>query len=109
HAYGFDQLTAQYGLDGRGQTIAIIDAYDDPTIASDLRHFDQTFGLPDPPSFLKVNQFGGRTLPPPAQEAGQFEETSLDVEWAHAIAPAANILLVEANTLSRADTATAIA
>src|SRR5262245_8009067 len=48
HAYGFDRLSFDNGTvaaDGRGQTIAIVDAYDDPNINDDLRVFDQTFGL----------------------------------------------------------------
>src|SRR5439155_12576916 len=61
HAYSYDQLN----LDGSGQTIAIVDAYDNPTIANDLRVFDRTLGLPDPPSFVKVNQSGGSRLPAP--------------------------------------------
>src|SRR5262245_213228 len=55
HAYGFDQIVFGGGIvgDGSGQTIAIIDAYDDPNIASDLHQFDLAFGLPDP-AFTKV-------------------------------------------------------
>jgi hypothetical protein len=100
NAYGFDQITFANGTiagDGSGQTIAIVDAYDNPNIANDLSTFDATFGLPDP-SFTKVRQFvGGRA---PRVSAGWSLETALDVEWAHAIAPGANILLVEANTSS---------
>src|SRR3954454_24567870 len=53
HAYGFDRVSFGNGspADGRGQTIAIVDAYAHPNIASDLKVFDQQFGLPDPPSF----------------------------------------------------------
>jgi hypothetical protein len=90
--------------DGSGQTIAIIDAFDDPSfvnstdanfLSSDLHKFDQQFGLPDPPSFKKVAQDGSSNYPSP--DAGWSAEIALDVEWAHAIAPKANILLVEAN------------
>jgi subtilase family serine protease len=102
HAYGFDQLW----LDGRGQTIAIVDAYDDPNIVNDLRTFDRTFGLPDLPRFTKVNQ-SGRTIFPKV-DAGWAGEITLDVEWAHAIAPGANILLVEANSSSLVDLYTAV-
>jgi subtilase family serine protease len=91
HAYGFDQLPP--GLDGTGQTIAIVDAGDDPQIGSDLQAFDQNFGLPDPPSFTKVNEYGGTTF---TGNDSWSLEISLDVEWAHAMAPGANILLVEA-------------
>src|SRR5690348_16350068 len=59
HAYGFDQIViGSVQGDGTGQTIAIIDAYDDPTITTDLQNFDATFGLPAPPSFVKVAQNG---------------------------------------------------
>jgi hypothetical protein len=86
HAYGFDQLTNN----GAGQTIAIVDAYDDPNIGSDLNYFDNYFGLPTA-SFTKYTPQGK-----PATNSGWALEISLDVEWAHAIAPAANIVLEEA-------------
>ena len=107
HAYGFDQISFS-GVqgDGRGQTIAIIDPYDDPNINSDLNVFDSTFGLAAPPSFRKVDQTGGTRYPSPDYRAAG--EISLDVEWAHAIAPAANILLVEANALTYDDLLTAV-
>jgi hypothetical protein len=96
HAYGFDQITFSNGTitgDGSGQTIAIVDAYDDPNVLSDLKAFDQQFNLPDPPSFTKAKQYiFGRG---PSTNSGWALEISLDVEWAHAIAPGANILLVE--------------
>ena len=63
--------------------------------------FDSEFGLPAPPSFMKYNQTGGTTLPPAAPPNpidGWGIEIALDVEWAHAMAPAANIDLVEADT-----------
>ena len=93
--------TARSRATARGTTIAIVDAYDDPNIASDLHQFDLAFGLPDP-TFTKVNQNGGSTLP--AANAGWATEIALDVEWAHAIAPGANILLVEANSANRTPT-----
>jgi subtilase family serine protease len=95
HAYGFDQITFSNGTvqgDGTGQTIAIVDAYDQPNIAGDLATFDAMYGLAAPPSFLKVNQTGGTSYPTADQNWGL--EISLDVEWAHAVAPGANILLV---------------
>ena len=52
HAYGFDQLGKVAGsqaANGAGQTIAIVDAFNDATIAGDLKTFDSTFGLPAPP------------------------------------------------------------
>src|SRR5436309_2595231 len=84
HAYGFDQISLPGGVpgDGSGTTIAIVDAYDDPTIASDLHQFDVQFGLSDP-SFTKVNQSGGTTWP--VADTGWSDEISLDVEWAHAV------------------------
>ncbi len=93
-AYGFSKLS----YDGTGQTIAVVDAYDDPNIAADLRVFDQTFGLSAPPSFVKATPEGMPTSNP--DWAG---EISLDVEWAHAIAPKAKILLVEAASSSVTD------
>src|SRR5665213_1547900 len=99
-AYGFDSVAFSTGssttANGAGQTIAIIDAYNDPNIVSDLGVFDSQFGLGAPPSFKVVNQTGGGTLP--ATDAGWAGEISLDVEWAHAIATGANILLVEAGS-----------
>ncbi len=103
HAYGFDQITFANGTvvgDGSGTTIAIVDAYDDPNIANDLKKFDQTFGLPDP-TFTKVNEYGGTSMP--AANGGWVGEIALDVEWAHAIAPRANILLVEADSAGEGD------
>lgn len=107
------QLRAAYGVngtsfgstpaDGRGQTIAIIDAYDDPNIASDLATFDAAYGIAAPPSFRIVNQSGGTTLPRTDPSQGWEGETALDVEWAHAIAPGANIILVEASSASDND------
>ncbi len=106
-AYGFDQISFGNVVgDGSGQTIAIIDAFDDPSAMNDLQQFDLQFGLPDPPSFQRVAQDGTTNYPPvdpagPGAAAGTWEEEeSLDIEWAHAIAPAANILLVEANDSS---------
>jgi hypothetical protein len=106
HAYGFDQVSFN-GTAGTGAvaTIAIVDAYDDPTIASDLHAFDQQFGLADP-SFTKVNQTGGTSMP--AANTGWAGEISLDVEWAHAVAPGAKILLVEATSASYTDLMTAV-
>jgi hypothetical protein len=92
HAYGFDQQSQ----DGRGITIAIVDAYDAPNILSDLNTFSTQFGLPTTSSglftFTKAYAQGSK----PSANGGWAQETSLDVEWAHAIAPRANILLVEA-------------
>jgi subtilase family serine protease len=86
-------------------TIAIVDAYDDPAAWPDLQKFDQHFGLPDP-AFRKVNQTGGAILP--AANNSWAQEIALDVEWAHTIAPAAAILLVEANSNNFSDLLTAV-
>ena len=97
-AYGFNNIVFAGGVigNGAGQTIAIVDAYNNPNVVSDLHTFDQQFGLADPPSFKVVNQTGGTTLP--SNNRGWASEIALDVEWAHAIAPGANILLVEATS-----------
>ncbi|HEY2587528.1 MAG TPA: S53 family peptidase [Tepidisphaeraceae bacterium] len=108
HAYGFDTVGFSNGVaaDGSGQTIAIIDAYNDPKISSDLTTFDEQFGLSAAPSLKVVNQTGGSTLP--TTDGGWSGEIALDVEWAHAIAPNANILLVEANSSSLTDLMSAV-
>ena len=83
-------------LDGRGRTIAIVDSFGSPTIVRDLATFDRAFGLPPPPSFRILHPAGA---PPPFRPTrlmtGWAFETSMDVEWAHALAPGAGILLVE--------------
>ncbi len=96
HGYGFDQISFGGGVaaDGTGSTIAIVDAFDDPTIGPDLHQFDLQFHLPDPPMTV-VNQTGGSVLP--VANPGWASEIALDVQWSHAIAPKARILLVEAN------------
>jgi subtilase family serine protease len=89
------------GLDGTGQTITIYDAYGSPTLASDLQTFDAYFGIPDLPSFsLTVDPAPAA----PTSDGGSGDtpdwqvETSLDVEYAHAMAPGAKIVLVVAAT-----------
>ena len=124
-AYGVNSI--RFGSitgDGAGQTIAIVDAYDDPGLVdsaasdfstSDLAQFDQAFGLADPPSFTKVNQNGDTSGLPGTDPAGagsssgnwEYEE-AMDVEWAHALAPAASIVLVEADSNSFSDLTSAI-
>lgn len=99
HAYGFDQVTNQ----GAGQTIGIVDAYDDVNAESDLGVFSAQFGLPACTSsngcFRKVYSNGKK----PVANANWAVEIALDVEWAHAIAPKATILLVETPTNSLSD------
>lgn len=86
---------------GSGKTIAIVDAYNAPTAAADLAKFSSQYGLPAA-SFTKVSQTGSTTSLP-ATDAGWALEISLDIEWAHAIAPGAKILLVEASSNSDAN------
>jgi subtilase family serine protease len=102
------QVTMAYGLNaiqfktasgmvrgnGAGETIALIEAYHDPYLAGDLHTFDAAFGLPSSPLFVD-NLAGSVTNP-----AWSLEET-LDVEWVHAIAPGASILVVEAQSQTR--------
>ena len=105
-------------LDGTGQTIVIVDAYGSPTIASDLALFDLVFGIPPPPSFTIVCP-GGHGCPklnpnlinPSSNNLHSVFswtiETSLDVEYAHAMAPGANIVLDVASSSSGSDINTA--
>lgn len=98
-AYDLPPLAAA-GITGTGQTIVVVDSFGSPTITSDLAHFDTYFRLPAPPSFQVIQPAG----PVPAFHArntnrvGWAEETTLDVEWAHVIAPGASIVLVETPT-----------
>jgi subtilase family serine protease len=92
-------LTALYsrGITGKGATIVVVDPYGSPTIAGDLRTFDSEEGIANPPS-LRIIRPAGKV---PAFKqgnagmAGWASETTLDVEYAHTIAPGAKILLVE--------------
>jgi hypothetical protein len=103
-AYQFNQVT----FNGSTETIAIVDAYNDPNIQSDVNTFDNQFsGLP-PITIKVVNQTGGSNLPSADSTGGWELEESLDVEWAHAMAPGANITLVEANSASLSDLMTAV-
>jgi subtilase family serine protease len=103
--YGPSQLQSAYNLtsasaaDGAGRTIAIVDAYNDPTAASDLAAYRSAAGLPAVPSFKVVNQ-NGATSPLPATAPSSDDwtlEESLDLDMASAICPLCNIVLVEAN------------
>src|SRR6266704_1291614 len=108
-AYEFPSTST---LDGTGQTIVIVDAFGSPTVASDLALFDAVFGIPPPPSFTifcgnSPTPLDPSTCPvvninvnPKHDEFGWTIETSLDVEYAHAMAPGANIVLVVASTSS---------
>jgi hypothetical protein len=121
--YSPSQIVSAYGVNdiffngvvgnGAGQTIAIIDAFNDPDILSDANAFSAQFGLPQfngagEPTLKVLNQSGGTALPANSTP-GQWDlEESLDVEWAHAIAPGANIILFEANSSATSDLFTAV-
>jgi subtilase family serine protease len=97
-AYDLAPLYAK-GDTGKGMTIVIVDAYGSPTIKADLAAFDSGFGLAAPPSFKIVAPVG--KIPPwtaSSTRIGWATETTLDVEYSHAIAPGANILLLETPT-----------
>jgi subtilase family serine protease len=99
HAYGFDLIANQ----GAGQTIGIVDAYDDPNAEADLGTFDTQFKLAacttSNSCFRKIYSRGTK----PATNANWAVEIALDVEWAHAIAPQARVILVEAPSNSLSD------
>ncbi|MEA2506885.1 MAG: hypothetical protein QOH48_1503 [Actinomycetota bacterium] len=115
--YGPAQFHGAYSLPTTGpagQTIAIVDAYNDPTAKADLNTYDTTFGLPSFPNcgsgvtascFQKVDQTGGTAYP--RTDPGWALEIALDVETAHQICRNCKILLVEANTASFSNLATA--
>jgi subtilase family serine protease len=100
---------------GGGNALAIVDAYDNPNIVSDLGIFNGQFGIAatNPSSFVVVfaphgdgapgSCMGAATRPPSAARTGWDIEASLDVEWAHAMAPMATLYLVEAQSNSFAD------
>ncbi len=83
---------------GGNGTVAIIGAYDDDNIEKDLNIFSKQFNLPECTS--KNGCFEKYAIGAPKKDSGWSLETSLDVEWAHAIAPQSKILLVEAKTPS---------
>jgi subtilase family serine protease len=107
-AYDLSPLYAK-GIEGQGETIVIVDAFGSPSIASDLQTYDAQEGLPNPPSFKVITPEGPITTNPSnctttfsptgpdlcSDYYGWTDETSLDVEWSHTMAPKANILLVE--------------
>jgi subtilase family serine protease len=110
------QLASAYEYDpaegGAGQTVALVDAYDDPNIEKDLATFDTNYGLPACTSangcFTKVSQTGSTTSLPKADKEGWSVEITLDVESAHAVCESCKILLVEANESTNAALATAV-
>jgi subtilase family serine protease len=105
-------LGTAYGLTttgGSGQTLAIVDAYNDPDINADLQTFDAQYGLATcsiASGCLRVlNQTGG-TSPPAADTQGWSVEESLDVEAAHSVCQGCKIILIEANSAADTDLAT---
>jgi subtilase family serine protease len=94
-AYDLPALYAR-GVTGRGTTIVIVDSFGSPTIKPDLSTFDKAFGLPAPPSFRIISPAGRVPAYDPnnTDMAGWAGETTLDVEYAHTVAPGANLLLV---------------
>jgi subtilase family serine protease len=126
--YGFSSLTndTKFAYQGSGQTIAVIGAYHNPTITNDVNTFSSQFGLPtctsvsttstmissgkyytkptlgNPCSFqiIYANSSGNPVTTTPVVNSGWAVETSMDVQWAHAIAPKANIVLIEATDSS---------
>ncbi len=91
----YDGSALGRSITGAGRTIVIVDSFGSPTIANDLHVFDQQWGFPDPE--LQVMKFGN--VPPfdpnDPTMVGWAQETTLDVEYAHAIAPGAKIVLAE--------------
>jgi subtilase family serine protease len=111
--YGPADLRNAYKLTATGsasQTVAIVDAYDDPTAESDLNTYRSQYGLASCTTangcFRKVNQNG--TGSPPAVDGGWAQEISLDLDMASAICPGCHILLVEANSSAFTDLAAAV-
>ena len=111
HCYGPDQIRAAYGIQplldrgivGRGRTIVLIDAFQSPTIQQDLTLFDRIWNLPDP-VFHVIAPDGLTAFDPTSHlQLGWAGEISLDVEWAHAMAPGAAIELVLARSESDVD------
>jgi subtilase family serine protease len=96
-AYGVDKLHMA-GLTGKGQTIVIVDPYGSPTAQEDFDIFSATFGLPSQ-TLTIIRPSGSPTFSPAMNDVqlGWAEETSLDIQWAHAIAPDAEIVLIATN------------
>jgi subtilase family serine protease len=111
--YGPSSIQSAYALTGKsggGRTVAIVDAYDDPTAESDLSVYRAQFGLAACTTangcFRKVNQSGGST--PPRTNGGWAQEISLDLDMVSATCPDCHILLVEASSASFANLGTAV-
>jgi subtilase family serine protease len=94
NAYGLTPIL-NAGYTGAGETIIIVVSFGSPTILQDLQTFDVDYGLPDPPSFAVLAPLGTVPFDPTnSDQVGWAFETTLDVEWAHAMAPGANIVLL---------------
>jgi subtilase family serine protease len=95
-AYNMKALYAQ-GDEGQGETIVIVDSFGSPTIEKDLKKFDKAFKLPAPPAFQVIQPAGAVKPfePGNVEMSGWAGETTIDVEWAHVMAPKASLLLVE--------------
>jgi subtilase family serine protease len=95
---------------GAGQTVAIVDAYNDPNAEADMNTYRSQFGLPACTAasgcFKQVNQTGGSKLP--RSNSGWAGEISLDLDMVSAVAPDAHIILVEASTASMTNLGTAV-
>ncbi|HZR16643.1 MAG TPA: S53 family peptidase [Verrucomicrobiae bacterium] len=98
HAYGVDTLLGA-SVTGAGQKIGIVDAYGDPSIQTDLNNFCNYYGIPT----TTVQILGTST-----SNSGWGLETALDVEWAHAMAPDATIILSVARSASLSDLLAAV-
>lgn len=102
-AYGVQPILDK-GITGAGRTIVIIDAFRNPTIVRDLQVFDNFWKIPDPPKFHIDDHFGVPAFDPTnPTHVGWSREISIDVEWAHAIAPGAAIELVLASSQKDTD------
>ncbi|MFB7633601.1 S53 family peptidase [Streptomyces sp. NPDC056149] len=111
--FGPSDLQSAYKLPktgGSGQTVAIVDAYDDPNAEKDLATYRKQYGLPDCTTangcFKKVDQSGGTKYP--KADAGWAGEISLDVDMVSAACPSCHILLVEANSANMPDLGAAV-
>ncbi len=106
-AYGYSPTSG-----GSGQTVAIVDAYDDPAIEADLGKFDAHYGLASCTAadgcLKKVSQTGSTTALPAADTRGWSVEIALDVETVHSVCPGCSIMLVEASSESMSDLAAAV-
>jgi subtilase family serine protease len=103
HAYAPADICAAYGVDalhnagwtGKGQTIVVVDSYGSPAALQDLQTFSTTFGLSAPD--LTIIYPDGQPTLNSSDKLGWAIETSLDLQWAHAIAPDAKLVLIAAN------------